>query len=165
MRGSAAVGEVAWAGRPAHFPAGRAASAAGAGAAGATAQAWLLVAGPAVWRGSGVVAGAAGPRARPIPAGPRGSGSAAGSGFGSGLFNLNGAVRLTNVTIARNTVAAGTTSNGAIVGQAAGSAVYNLSLTVSAYPGGPSATATQTATVTIANSILAYTASESVLAN
>ncbi len=94
-----------------------------------------------------------------------GHAAGAGSGFGGGLFNLNGAVTLTNDTIVRNTVAAGTATNGALVGQAAGGAMYNLSLSVPAYIGGPSATATQTATVIVVNSILALSSGGSDVAN
>ncbi|OWK43777.1 choice-of-anchor Q domain-containing protein [Fimbriiglobus ruber] len=73
-------------------------------------------------------------------------GAGAGSGYGGGIFNLNGAVTLTNVTDAANTVSAGA---GAGAGQAAAGALYNLSLNVG------TATAGQTAAVTLANSILA----------
>jgi CSLREA domain-containing protein len=89
-----------------------------------------------------------------------GMGAGAGSGFGGGLFNINGSVPLTNVTFARNTVAAGTASNGAIAaGQAAGGAVYNLAINVG------SVTPTQTATITVANSILANTTGGSDVVN
>ena len=87
----------------------------------------------------------------------------AGSGFGGGLFNLNGSVTLTNATIAGNTVnAGGGPAGGAgVSGKGTGGAVYNLSLTVLAYSGGPMATATQNATLTVANSILANSAGAS----
>jgi hypothetical protein len=78
-----------------------------------------------------------------------------GSGFGGGLFNLDGTVTLTNDTFAGNTVTAGVGGDGVGSGQAAGGAVYNLSITALVSPGGASATPTQTATVTVANSILA----------
>ena len=69
-----------------------------------------------------------------------------GGGFGGGVFNLNGTLTLTNVTFANNVV-----SNGIFGGAnvAEGGAVYNLSINVGAD------TPTQTATVTVANSILA----------
>jgi hypothetical protein len=75
-------------------------------------------------------------------------GAPSGSGYGGGLFNLNGSITLTNVTIAGNIVA--TTA-----GDAAGGALYNLSLDVPAFPGGPPVTPSLKAVVTAANSILA----------
>jgi hypothetical protein len=87
----------------------------------------------------------------------------AGAGFGGGLFNLNGTVTLTNATIAANTVLAGGGVLGPPDSQAGGGAVYNLSLPVLAYSGGPSATGTQNATLTVANSILANSAGNPLL--
>jgi hypothetical protein len=81
------------------------------------------------------------------------------SGLGGGLFNLNGSVTLTNVTIAQNTVTAATDSAGFRSGQAGGGAVYNLSIDVGAV------TPTQTATIAVANSILANTAGGSDVVN
>ncbi len=70
-----------------------------------------------------------------------------GGAFGGGIFNLNGALTLTNVTVAGNTVAVGI--GNATANTADGGAVYNLALNVGAV------TPTQTATFTVANSILA----------
>ncbi|MDB5309627.1 MAG: Ribose transport system, periplasmic ribose-binding protein RbsB, partial [Gemmataceae bacterium] len=85
-----------------------------------------------------------------------GAGTIGGSAFGGGVFNLNGSVTLTNVTIAGNTVVAGA---GGTAGMAAGGAVYNLSLNVG------TVTPSQTATLTVANSILANTTGGSDVAN
>jgi hypothetical protein len=71
-----------------------------------------------------------------------------GAGLGAGIFNLNGTVTLVNDTIAGNTVVAGL---GGATNGAAGGALYSLSMNVG------TATPTQTATVTVANSILANT--------
>jgi hypothetical protein len=78
--------------------------------------------------------------------GGAGKGATAGSGLGGGLFNLNGTLSSTNVTIAGNTADSG-------------AALVNLSLEVG------SATSTQTATLFIANSILANGAGRSDLVN
>jgi hypothetical protein len=86
------------------------------------------------------------------------SGGIAGSGFGGGLFNLDGSVTLTNDTIDSNS------SQGATV-SAIGSEIYNLSLLALNSLGGSSATSNQTATVTVANSILADTPSGSGVVN
>ncbi|HET6574009.1 MAG TPA: choice-of-anchor Q domain-containing protein [Fimbriiglobus sp.] len=69
-----------------------------------------------------------------------------GGGFGGGVFNLNGSLTLTNATFSNNRV-----SNGVFGAKnvAEGGAVYNLSLNVG------TVTPTQTATVTVANTILA----------
>ncbi len=87
--------------------------------------------------GNTAVGGSAGQRAQ------------VGAGFGGGIFNLNGSLTIVNSTIARNTVAAGFVANGGLDNMAEGGAVYNLSINVGAV------TPTQTATVTVANSILA----------
>ncbi|MDB5311103.1 MAG: repeat protein, partial [Gemmataceae bacterium] len=92
-----------------------------------------------------------------------------GSAYGGAVFNLNGRVTLTNDTFAGNVVSPGMSFAHAS-GSADGGAVYNLSLTAPSFPGGPPATATQAATVTIANTILASSTSglggsESDLAN
>jgi hypothetical protein len=70
-----------------------------------------------------------------------------GGAFGGGIFNLNGALTLTNVTVAGNTVAVGI--GNATANTADGGAVYNLAFNVGAV------TPAQTATFTVANSILA----------
>src|SRR5262249_46184620 len=67
---------------------------------------------------------------------------------GGGCFNLNGTLTLTNVILAANTVALGT---GGLTWCASGGALYNASVNVGADTAGP------TATVTVANSILANT--------
>jgi hypothetical protein len=87
-----------------------------------------------------------------------GTGTKAGSGYGGGLFNLNGTVTLTNATFAANIVLAGAGQDGG----ANGGAVYNLGLIALESLGGPSATATQNATLTVANCILANSGSGSV---
>jgi hypothetical protein len=72
-----------------------------------------------------------------------------GSGLGGGLMNLNGSLTLTNCTIAANTITAGVGHSEETNGRADGSAVYSLSLNVG------TVTPTTTATVTLANGILA----------
>ena len=84
------------------------------------------------------------------------SGGQNGGGYGGGIFNLNGALTLTNVTIAGNVLAHGTGGTGSNF--IFGGALYNASVSVGA--------ATPTATVTVANSILAdSTALEDVFNN
>ena len=70
-----------------------------------------------------------------------------GGGYGGGVFNLNGTVTLTNVTIAGNTIATGIGGNTNTVN---GGALYTASVNVGAD------TPTQTALVTVANTILSY---------
>ncbi len=77
-----------------------------------------------------------------------------GSGYGGGLFNLNGTVTLTNDTFAGNSANPGTSFGGA--GASDGGAVYNLAITALNSVGGTSATATQTATITVANTIFSH---------
>jgi hypothetical protein len=74
-----------------------------------------------------------------------------GSGFGGGLLNLNGSLTLTNCTIAENTITAGVGATEELNGRADGGALYNISIKV----GG--VTPTLTASVTLANCILAVT--------
>jgi hypothetical protein len=80
-----------------------------------------------------------------------------GSGFGGGLFNLNGTAALNNCTIALNSVEGGAAgsggSGGASAGQAAGGGIYNLG-DRSAHVG---STGTETASLTIYNSVVADT--------
>jgi hypothetical protein len=70
-----------------------------------------------------------------------------GGGYGGGIFNLNGSLTLTNVTLAGNTVQTG---SGGAANTQNGVELYNASVDVG------SATSSQTATVTVANSILAH---------
>ncbi len=75
-----------------------------------------------------------------------GAGHGGGSGHGGGLFNLDGAVTLTHVTLAANQVQAGA---GTLNGSATGGAVYSLAH-ANRPDGGP-----VNATLTLTNSILA----------
>jgi len=70
-----------------------------------------------------------------------------GGAFGGGVFNLNGDLNLNSVTIAGNTVVVGIGSG--TVNTADGGAIYTLTQNVG------TVTASQVATVTVANSILA----------
>ncbi len=75
-----------------------------------------------------------------------------GGAFGGGMFNLNGDLTLTNVTFAGNTVTAGATAfSEQAVGVADGGELVSASYNVGAD------TATQVATVTVANSIFSHT--------
>src|SRR5262249_58656776 len=75
-----------------------------------------------------------------------------GSGYGGALFNLDGAVTLTNSTLAANTVQGGEGHDGGDDGQADGGAVYNLAYGNNIVSGGA-----VSATLTLTNSILAST--------
>ena len=80
-----------------------------------------------------------------------------GGGYGGGIFNLNGSLSLYNVTVAGNTVAAGTgagATNTANVG-----AIYNASVNVGA------ATPTQNVSLDFANTILSYSGAGSAVTN
>ena len=72
-----------------------------------------------------------------------------GGAFGGGVFNLNGDLNLNGVTIAGNTVVVGIGSG--MANTSDGGALYTLTQNVG------TVTATQSATVTVANSILANT--------
>src|SRR5262249_62192889 len=81
------------------------------------------------------------------------AGAGSGDGLGGGLFNLNGEVTLTHVTLVANQVAPGEiTGIGGRPGAASGSGFYNLS-----YDVGDATGYRRTATLTIANSIVAGT--------
>lgn len=88
-------------------------------------------------------------------------GAGGGAGFGGGIFNRSGSMTLTHVTIAKNAVSGGIGTVGGTTadnGSANGGAVYHLGINLGAVSR-TSTSASSTASLTLANSVLAVSSS------